>query len=290
MKTLRALVAVGVVSGLLVWLWQGQHRVARSDATSDATSLPHATPMPSASPQDREASNARSAVASASGNQAAAVQAPTPAPAQIVSADDIKAMDPSLVALSPEEAAWLYKHGYPTQAELDALPTTSIDELWQRVRAGEQRAMTLLGLKYEQEGDLSQAASIQALAAQKGSLFAQEKMAELSLSEHNPTEDPTLFYLYMQIAKIFGDHRADAIIVSTLPSNMNASVRRQMELSALASLPVQLQLIAEDARLRGVPQPTPDPRPNADLWSQLDNGTLTQAPVYPVTPNPPGGP
>ena len=60
---------------------------------------------------------------------------------------------------------------------------------------------------------------------------------------------------------------------------MNGALRMQMERSALARLPIQLQLIAEDARLRGVPQPAPERRPNAELWNQIDEGTLTQAPV-----------
>lgn len=166
MKTLRVLIVIGVLLGGAVWLWPHRHPAARPDGASDAMSLPQAGPVPDAS-QEREAATARSTTAATSGHP---VTVPSPAP--ILSAEEIKAMDPSLGALSPEEAAWLFKHGYPMQAELDALPTTSVDELWQRVRAGEQRAMTLLGLKYEQDGDLSQAASIQALAAQKGSLFA----------------------------------------------------------------------------------------------------------------------
>lgn len=116
MKPVRALIVIGVLLGASVWHWQGQHRATRPDRTADTMSLPQARRVSDAS-HDREASDARSVVASATGNQSTSVQAPTPAPAQIVSAEEIKAMDPALVALSPEEAGWLFKHGYPTQAE-----------------------------------------------------------------------------------------------------------------------------------------------------------------------------
>ncbi|MDP1696343.1 MAG: hypothetical protein Q8L45_00925 [Xanthomonadaceae bacterium] len=290
MKIFRVLIPAGAALGLLLWFWQGSnHSSLPAVAPASLESL-QVKPAPAAN-RGQSAANPPLATGVASAvRTTATVPASSPLPVQIFSAEEIKAMDPSLVALSPEEASWLYKHGYPTQAELDALATTSYAELEQRTRSGDQRAITLLGLKHEMDGNLERAEGIQAIAAQKGSLFAREKMAELSLraTESNPTEDPTLFYLYMQIAKVFGDHRADAIISNTLPRNMNSALREQMERSALASLPIQLQLIAEDARLRGVPQPAPERRPNAELWNQIDESTLTQAPVY--SPAPPGGP
>jgi len=285
MKIFRVLVPAGAVLGLLLWFWLGSNHPSGLDDTTDVAQLPQ-TPEPIAA-KERQAAKPPLASDAASADHTAAT-AVSPLPAPIRSAEEIKAMDPSLVALSPEEAQWLFKHGYPTQAELDALPATSYAELEQRARSGDPRAAMLLGLKYEMDGDLMNAATVQAIAAQKGSLFAREKMAALSLYEENTPGDPGTFYLYMQIAKILGDHRADAIIGNTLPSNMNGALRMQMERSALASLPSQLQLIAEDAQLRGVPPPVPDPRPNADLWHQIDSGTLLEAPVY--SPAPPGGP
>lgn len=289
MKRIRILLLIMLVAVALGWLWLRASGPGRSPASASQTRSIHDDPSPIRHVEPAPETNRPAYSASVAEPQRPRISAP---PA-LLSAEEISAMNPALVALSPEEARWLYRHGYPTQDELDALPATSHDELLRRARAGDVRALVLEGLKLEMEGDLSGAFATLSVAAQRGSLYAREKLGEVTLREERlhagsaQVGDFAQYHLYMQIAKVFGDHRVDAMIERTLPSNLSPELRRQLDESALASLPAQLQSIANDARLRGVPQPAPDPRPNVDIWAQLENGTLLEAPVYsPGTPDP----
>lgn len=72
----------------------------------------------------------------------------------VATVTEVLESDPSMVALSVEEARWLRVRGFPTQAELDALPFRGISELELKSRGrGDPKAATLLGLKRLQDGD-----------------------------------------------------------------------------------------------------------------------------------------
>lgn len=213
------------------------------------------------------------------------------APPMIISAADFLASEhPELSALSPQEATWLRRHGYPTVSDLQQVPGLSVRDLWQRANAGNLVADALLGHKYLGDGDAGMAAAAFSAAALHGSLYAREQSA---IVDRNRNPDPALaqeyvgFALEMELARILGDHRVDTIIRRELPAG---AIDDNVRAGVLHNLPAQLQLIAEDAKLRGAPPQVPDPRPNADIWAQIDAGTATEVTIYPRQDMKPDGP
>lgn len=246
-------------------------------ADEGSSALPRQAPGPAA---------ARPDLTSATG------LAPPPTPV-VVAANEVQANpNAHLLALSPEEAAWLDRHGYPTEEELAQVPFLDLRDLERRHDAKDLNATVLLAHKLLDEGELDDAWTVFNIAAQRGSLYAREQSAIVGAIVDR-TRSPKLAHEYtlvaldMEIARIFGDHRVDALIRRELPPGAITPV---VQSGVLAALPVQLQLIAEDAKLRGVPPPSPDPRPNGVLWEQIDAGTVSEATVYPRSSRRPGGP
>jgi len=272
------------------WLWWEMHTSDRNQTTGHAER--GETSQPSAN-------NAREATTTGQLREApgpmSSKHGPDMAPPSesiVVTVNEIQTNPNAiLLALSREEAVWLDRHGYPTEEELARVSFLSLQELEQRHDNGDHKATVLLAHKYIEEGDLNMAFAAFGDAAQKGSIYAREQAAIVNRDRNT---DPALahafvgFALDMELARIFGDHRVDALIRRELPAGaVDVYVRE----GVLASLPAQLQLIAEDARMRGVPMPAPEPRPNADLWNQIDAGSVTEVTVYARPPgNLPDGP
>lgn len=195
---------------------------------------------------------------------------------------DFKSLEnPELEALSPEEAAWLRRHGFPTAEEVARVATMDRDALWGRGNSGDLVAMALLGHKFLSEGDMGMAAAAFGQAATQGSVYAREQSAiteKMRDGEYGNYVGWEGFAIDMEVARVYGDHRVDMLIQRYMPPGAYNDMIRA---SVLASLPFALQGLAEDARLRGVPPVTPEPRPNADIWQAIDSGTAAEVAVYP---------
>ncbi len=272
----------------VAWLWWEMHTSGRVQTTTRAER--NEPTQPSAANTKGATNTAQRETPGPMSPGAGPAMAPPPT-SVVVAVNEIQANPNAiLMALSPEEAAWLDRHGYPTEEELARVPFLSLQELERRHDNGDRKASVLLAHKFLEEGDRDMAFAAFGGAAQKGSIYAREQAA---IANRGRNPDPALaheyvgFMLDMELARIFGDHRVDALIRRELPAG---AVDAYVRASVLASLPAQLQLIAEDAKMRGVPMPVPEPRPNADLWDQIDAGSVTEVTVYARPSRPPGGP
>lgn len=266
-----------VVLAVLAWLSFGNRLDPTTQATAVGNSAPpddmaHPTPSPTATAAHATPQSRLAPPAGAEG-----VLPPT------VSLDQFKALEhPELQALSPEEAAWMRRHGFPTEDEIARAPGMDRRKLWERGDRGDPVAWALLANAALAEGDLPGAWANFGIAATQGSVYAREQLAIVekmreSAGESQPTGWEG-FAIAMEVARIYGDHRVDLLIQRYMPPGAYNDMVRS---SVVASLPFALQSLAEDAKLRGVQPVQPEPRPNADIWQAIDNGTATEVTVYP---------
>lgn len=177
-----------------------------------------------------------------------------------------------LGALSKEEAWWLVEHGFPTAQELDAVPHLDVETLSRAMHDGNGKAAALLGHVRAQQGDFSGASAAFARGAQLGSIYAMEQHAVHELLEWSdvrngrivasPAGHKALFVAKLEVAKMLGDHRADYYI---------QKYARDVDMSRYGD-DILAQAV-EYMRQYGMSEAprAPDPRPNADLWEQVEN-------------------
>ncbi len=185
--------------------------------------------------------------------------------------DDVRVLfsrDPRLLALSEEEAAWLDKHYYPTQEDLDSLSGIDVDAL---SGTKDPKLAVLQGLALIEHGQLSAAASVLDKATALGSIYAYE---EAAIAEYNlmnerlggsSLDGQNILMARLEVARILGDHTVQYLIDTHLPGydvRRNAYAVQQYVTEFMRQL-------GENARHLGVQSPGTDPRPNAELWSDL---------------------
>lgn len=191
---------------------------------------------------------------------------------QATSIAEIKNGDTRLIALSPEEAAWLDAHYFPTPSEMENLPNYSTEDLLHRMRElKDPKAAALLGARRMMEGDTSGALSAFASSADMGSIYGQEELAVVmpmrAIHGRPLTNDARAGIVAgLEVAQILGDHRATELMRKHAP-NLDRNVYGNA---------IQLQVteymrqIGSSAQSRGAKAPGPDPRPNAELWKKID--------------------
>ena len=214
--------------------------------------------------------------------------AKVPVEQAVATVTEVLESDPSLVALSVEEANWLRDHGYPTRAELAALSSYDVNELLEKSREHRDvKATTLLGLRRLQDGDARGAYFSLGYAADLGSLYAREQMAFAHLQLQTgytpgsdvriPAADQVMFVAYMETARILGDHRVDRYI-NQVAGDLD---RRKYSDDILIQTTEFMRQIGEDAATRGVRAPGPNPRPNQELWEKIEQNPGTGSiPVF----------
>lgn len=160
-----------------------------------------------------------------------------------------------LNAVSPEDAAWLDRHGYPTQEELDALDTTSELELAERASTGDLASMALLGLKQMRENKILEGTSNLNESAMLGSIWALFAIGDLAKRQGATV---TAFEYY-QLAALRGDW-------VTPPKHLQSGLRPEIKTAQLLFTPSRVaQLYANMQRLRalrGLPPLGIDTRPH----------------------------
>lgn len=191
----------------------------------------------------------------------------------------------SLLALSREEAAWLDRHAYPTQEEMDALPTYDIEALESAMRdRRDAKAAALVGHRRLLDGNVDAAVFAFGRGAELGSLYARQQLAIAMAQSVTglPVEDLwqadqgniQVMVAQLEVAKMLGDHRAQAYI-DQFTTNFDWRGYGQHVLTQTAEF---MRQYGEGARARGERAMGPDPRPNADAWAQLEsdpNGFVT---------------
>lgn len=198
----------------------------------------------------------------------------------------ILAGDTRFVALSEEERAWLDRHYYLTQADIDAAKHVP-DEALQRALT-DPYAQTIWGKRLLQRGNVMGGIAVLKNAASHGSVYAYEEAALAVLEEamqrnggRADNQQVLAFRSSMEVAKILGDHRADAMFDHHFPGydeRANAHNIQQQTTEFLRQL-------GENAQLQGTAATGADPRPNADEWLNLaqlaaHGGTGDLVPVH----------
>lgn len=194
--------------------------------------------------------------------------------------------DTRLIALSPGEHAWLKRHYFigPTEmARAADLPgevlQNAISDPW---------LQTILGKRLMDRGKYVPAATVLERAASRGAIYAYEEAAIAQLKDSMATfgeidaNAVNVFRARIEVAKILGDHRAEALLDVHLPEAKRRYDARTVQLQTTEFL----RQLGSGAQLMGIAAPGPDPRPNAGLWADLQQlstspeGRAEFVPVY----------
>lgn len=220
-------------------------------------------------------------------------QAPHIAGVRTIGAEELFATPGSeLLALSAEEAAWLDRHGYPTLAELEAVQSYDPDLLEDAARnRGDMKSAALLGHRLAANGDIGGALAAFSNGANLGSLYARQQYAlhsahratQLPIDRLAESDQGTLGILLsrLEVARMLGDHRAGALI-ERYGANFNWD---QYGRDVLAQAATFMDQYGAYARARGRSPVGPDPRPNAELWNDVQGQQGALVTVYTRTPD-----
>lgn len=193
----------------------------------------------------------------------------------------------SLIALSPEEAAWLDRHGYPTNEELEALLSYDPAKLEDAMRnRRDKKAAALLGHRRLLEGDVDGAMYAFAAGSRLGSIYARQQLALTTTQrvtglprESLPEADQgnlQVMVAQLEVAKLLGDHRAQEYIDRYAHTLDWEHYGKHVLTQAVEFM----RQYGEDARARGVRPMGPDPRPNAEAWGRLSADPNAVVNVY----------
>lgn len=204
------------------------------------------------------------------GEQFTKAGSPQAGTAQKVPVRSVFQRDTRLVALTPDEHAWLQRHHYPQPADLERAKSLSDADLQRNT--SDPMSLTLWGQRLLERGNAIGAATVLEKAGSLGSIYAYEEAAvaqfKVGVAEDGGTvssNQANALRARLEVTKILGDHRADALVQQYLPD---------YDLKANAQI-VQLQTteflrqLGSNAQSQGVSMPGPDPRPNVGLWSDL---------------------
>jgi hypothetical protein len=187
-----------------------------------------------------------------------------------VAVGGILAGDTRMVALSADERAWLESHHFLTKEEIEAAKAIPDEAL--KTSRTDARSQTLWGLRLLDRGETTSAASVLENAASHGSIYAYEEAAVAQLKQqiqnNNGDVDQSTqnaFRARMEVAKIMGDHRADALFSEYFPNYDSQANAQAVQIQTTEFL----RQLGANTQAQGTASAGPDPRPNADLWANL---------------------
>lgn len=166
-------------------------------AGSSASVEPASSPAQSGQPPAANTPQ-RSIAGGPSGFKAAAV-------AQRICTGDCNEAGP-LQAKSQEEAEWLIRHKYPSQAELEQLRSESLDVLQQKASAGDTSAAAILGKRISLEKNFMDGQVMLRNQVLSGNFYALYAISESYRESRMPNAVDGAAYL--RLAYIMGDHKA----------------------------------------------------------------------------------
>ncbi|MDT3470029.1 hypothetical protein [Stenotrophomonas maltophilia] len=111
-----------------------------------------------------------------------------------------------LEAKSQEEAEWLIRHKYPSQAELERLRSESLDILQQKASAGDPTAAAVLGKRIAMEKNFMDGQVMLRNQVLSGNFYALYAISESYRESKVP--NPVDGAAYLRLAYIMGDHKA----------------------------------------------------------------------------------
>lgn len=168
---------------------------------------------------------------------------------------DKKRYPGELEARTPEEAAWLDRHGYPTQGELDALDSMTEMELAERAARGDLAAMALLGEKQLRQGKIVEGQSNLNESAMLGSIWAILALADWQKARGNTVAALELY----QLAALRGDWLSPSL-------HMQTGLRKEIKTAELLFMPGNVATMFANMQrlrtLRGLPPLGITTRPN----------------------------
>lgn len=176
--------------------------------------------------------------------------------------------DPRLIALSVEEAAWMDRHHYPKAADL--AEAASIDPR-QLAGARDPRRLSMAGAAFRKRGQYLLSMSQYFDAGAHGALYAYQQgaVAERALYEERfgPADRDRAGVLRarLEVPLALGDHTVQYLIDTEMADVDAMASPRHVQIQSREFL----RALAEDARLKGLPPPSVDPRPNAAQWNDL---------------------
>lgn len=161
----------------------------------------------------------------------------------------------------------MQRHYFPGDAALESLAGLDTGPLR---GTNDPMLATLHGLKFMQEEDWGVANAVLHRAATMGSIYAYEEAAiaeyRLGLERFGASIDnDDVLRARLEVARILGDYKVDYFVDKYLP---NYELQQRAH-NVQRHVTVFLAKLGEDALLRGLPIPGPDPRPNAKAWQKL---------------------
>lgn len=122
----------------------------------------------------------------------------------------------ALVARSPQEAAWLLDHGYPSSVLLARYAQLSRTELNAMADAGSLAAMVVYGVRAAADGDTREGIEYVVAATQRGSIYGYYGLSAIFQNS------PELMNIveagaYLRVAYILGDAKAATELQRRLP-------------------------------------------------------------------------
>ncbi|OHY60147.1 hypothetical protein BB780_22395 [Stenotrophomonas maltophilia] len=172
-------------------------------AAPEQSTAPPIAERGASSPSDagqmpRTTSPRQSAVGETQGSDAAAL-------AQRLCSGDCRDAGP-LQAKSQEEAQWLIRHKYPSQAELERLRSASLDVLQQKASAGDSTAAAVLGKRIALEKNFMDGQVMLRNQVLSGNFYALYAISE----SYRESKVPNVVdgAAYLRLAYIMGDHKA----------------------------------------------------------------------------------
>lgn len=206
-KTVATLLLLGVAA---ISYWAGRETVPPSDRTPVPVTERGGAAVPAkVPPQDSPALGG--APKSVAGEADALFQA-----YKCPDSDATRCEYAPLAAVSPAEAQWLARMGYPTPPRAEALNNLPLSELKRLSDANDIVARVFYGKKLVEAGQGLIGLGVMQQAAVRGSVYANIAMAELLMDKNSGVADPVEGKARLRLAYLLGDWKTSYAMSSAL--------------------------------------------------------------------------
>lgn len=110
-------------------------------------------------------------------------------------------------ARNQAEAEWLYRNGYPSQAQLDEWAGLSDDQLKRVAASGNVAALAVYAERVAKGGNVMGGLAMSKAATDRGSLYAYHVLSDI-LMMPSPMQDQYDAMAYLRVAHMLGDNKA----------------------------------------------------------------------------------
>lgn len=110
-------------------------------------------------------------------------------------------------ARNQAEAEWLYRNGYPSQAQLDEWAALPDDQLKRAAASGNVAALAVYAERVAKGGNVMGGLVMSKVATERGSLYAYHVLSDI-LMMPSPMQDQYDAMAYLRVAHMLGDNKA----------------------------------------------------------------------------------